>query len=77
MACLCGRNHQSQQDQTRIPTIDRLYIYCDKQVHHYERVVLWQFWVETKHYSVAYFDCVTTFDALQHRTFRVGFTFTM
>ena len=29
---------------------------------------IWQSWVEIKHYSVAYFDHVTAFKALQCRT---------
>ena len=29
---------------------------------------LWQSQVEIKHYSVAYFNCISAFAALQHRT---------
>ena len=29
---------------------------------------IWQSWVEIKHYSIAYFDCITTFKALWRRT---------
>ena len=29
---------------------------------------IWQMWVEIEHYFVAYFDCITVFEALYHRT---------
>ena len=29
---------------------------------------MWQSGVEIKHYSVAYFDCITAFEVLQRRT---------
>ena len=33
---------------------------------------MWQSWVETEHYSVAYFNHITAFKALEHRTFVKG-----
>ena len=33
---------------------------------------LWQSCVEIQHYSIAYFDCVTVFEMLQHKISVVG-----
>ena len=32
------------------------------------QIHMWQSLVEVKHYSIAYFDCITTFKVLWHRT---------
>ena len=42
-------------------------MYCTAR-HRLGHAYVWQSWVEIEHYSVAQFDRVTTFEALQRKT---------
>ena len=58
----CFRNSRNKASSSPLSNFECKIIPCTLQYY------MWQSWVEIEHYSVAYFQCVTAFEALYHRT---------